>query len=110
MVADPDLSGLLVRLTRLGTPMAPLTTTPVAPLVLALVAGEVVAAGIPTTFASRVTAAVRANSRPSTAAPVVAVIEAKAIMVPFNTEPVPKVAELPTCQNTLAARAPLIRS
>src|SRR5213075_858468 len=49
-------------------------------------------------LASRVTAPVRANSRPSTAAPVVTVIEANARMFPLNTEVVPKVAELPTCQ------------
>ena len=58
---------------------------------------------------SSVTAAVRANSRPSTVAPVVTVIEAKARMFPLNTEPVPRVAELPTCQKTLAALAPPLR-
>src|SRR5437667_167922 len=58
---------------------------------------------------SRVTAAVRANSRPSTVAPVVTVMEAKARMFPLNTEPVPKVAELPTCQKTLAALAPPLK-
>src|SRR2546421_12888875 len=58
---------------------------------------------------SKVTAAVRANSRPSTAAPVVTVIEANARMLPLNTEPVPSVAELPTCQKTLAALAPPLR-
>src|SRR5437762_13703117 len=58
---------------------------------------------------SRVTAAVRANNRPSTAAPVVMVMEAKARMFPLNTEPVPKVAELPTCQKTLAALAPPLK-
>src|SRR3989454_1798077 len=58
---------------------------------------------------SRVTAPVRANSRPSTAAPVVTVMEANARMFPLNTEPVPSVAELPTCQKTLAALAPPLR-
>src|SRR6185503_18768341 len=58
---------------------------------------------------SKVTAAVRANSRPSTAALVVAVMEAIARMVPLNTEPVPRVAELPTCQIMLAAWAPPLR-
>src|SRR5438105_10633063 len=58
---------------------------------------------------SKVTAAVRANSRPSTAAPVVTVIEANARMLPLNTEPVPRVAELPTCQKTLAALAPPLK-
>ena len=63
----------------------------------------------PMILESRVTAAVRANSRPSTAAPVVTVMEAKARMFPLNTEPVPRVAELPTCQNTLAALAPPLK-
>src|SRR4051812_45397521 len=55
---------------------------------------------------SRVTAPFRANSLPSTVAPVVAVIEVKARMVPFMTEVVTRVAELPTCQKMLAALAP----
>ena len=37
-------------------------------------------------LASKVTAPVRANNRPSTAAPVVTVMEAKARMFPFTTE------------------------
>src|SRR5688572_1482653 len=65
--------------------------------------------GNPIVFESRVTAAVRANRRPSTVAPVVTVIEAIARMFPLKTEPVPRVAELPTCQKTLAALAPPLR-
>src|SRR5437867_6215676 len=61
------------------------------------------------TLESSVTAPVRANSRPSTAAPLVTVMEANARMLPLNTEPVPRVAELPTCQKTLAALAPPLR-
>jgi hypothetical protein len=41
--------------------------------------------------------------------PVVAVIVVRARMVPLKVEPVPSVAELPTCQKTLQAWAPLIR-
>ena len=58
---------------------------------------------------SRVTAPFRAKSRPSTVAPVVAVMEVKARMFPLKTEVVPSVAELPTCQKTLAACAPPLR-
>src|SRR5580765_5576457 len=65
--------------------------------------------GIVMVLESRVIAAVRANSRPSTDAPVVTVMEAKARMFPANTEVVPRVAELPTCQKTLAALAPPLR-
>jgi hypothetical protein len=36
-------------------------------------------------------------------------MEAMARMFPLNTEPVPSVAELPTCQKTLAALAPPLR-
>ena len=61
-------------------------------------------------LASRVTAPVRAKSRPSTVAPVVTVIEAEARMFPLNTEPVPRVAELPTCHTTLDALAPPLKT
>src|SRR2546430_17052801 len=60
-------------------------------------------------LSSRLTAAVLANNRPSTAAPVVTVMEAMARMFPLNTEPVPRVAELPTCQKTFAALAPPLK-
>ena len=60
-------------------------------------------AGFVMVSVSSVTAAVRANTRPSTVAPVVTVMEANARMLPLNTEPVPRVAELPTCQKTLEA-------
>ena len=52
----------------------------------------------PIVLASRVTAPVSANSRPSTTAPVFAVIETLAMMVPAMWELVPSVAELPTAQ------------
>src|SRR5438093_4553128 len=60
-------------------------------------------------LAPKVTAAVRANSRPSTAPPVVTVMDANARMFPLNTEPVPSVAELPTSQKTLAALVPPLK-
>ena len=49
---------------------------------------------------SRVTAALRARARPSMVTPVVTVIEVSAMMVPAMEDPVPNVAELPTCQKT----------
>ena len=62
--------------------------------------GDVGAIALPMemVLASKVTAPFRANSRPSTAAPVVTVMEVKAKMLPLKTEVVPNVAELPTCQ------------
>src|SRR5258708_6986441 len=55
-------------------------------------------AGSVMVLASKVTAAVRADSRPSTAAPFCSVMEVRARMFPLKTEVVPRVAELPTCQ------------
>src|SRR6476619_2377035 len=52
---------------------------------------------------------VGARTRPSMVTPVVTVIDANAITVPRIVEWVPSVAELPTCQKTLPACAPLIR-
>ena len=59
---------------------------------------------------SRVTAPLRANSEPRMTAPVLAVIDVRARIDPMNLEATPSVAELPTCQNTLHAAAPLISS
>ena len=73
--------------------------------------GAVVSAGeLVTLFESRVTAALRAKRRPLIDAPVVAVIDVSARMVPLNDEYVPMVAELPTCQNTFAACVPFVRA
>jgi len=58
---------------------------------------------------SNVTAAFRASTLPSTLAPVVTVIDVKARMFPLKVDAVPRVAELPTCQKTLQAWAPLTR-
>jgi len=57
-----------------------------------------------------VTAPSIANARPNTVAPVFKVIDCWARMFPWNRVLVPKVAELPICQKTLQAWAPLIRS
>jgi hypothetical protein len=58
---------------------------------------------------SSVVAPLRANVLPSIVAPVVTVIDVKARTVPVNTEFVPSVAELPTCQKTLQGDAPPMR-
>ena len=50
---------------------------------------------------SSVVAALRARRRPSTVAPVWAVIAVSAKTLPLNVVVVPSVAELPTCQKTL---------
>jgi hypothetical protein len=55
---------------------------------------------------SNVTAPVRARALPFSVAPVVSVTDAWAIMVPANVVLVPRVAELPTCQNTFSDTAP----
>jgi hypothetical protein len=58
---------------------------------------------------SNVTAPFRASSRPATDAPAPALTEVRARMVPRKVEPVPSVAELPTCQKTLHGEEPLTR-
>jgi hypothetical protein len=75
--------------------------------------GEAVAVGAaqpekPTWFVSIVTAPLRARPLPDTLAPVVRVMLVRARMLPTNTVPVPMVAELPTCQNTLQPTPPLV--
>ena len=52
---------------------------------------------------SRVTAPLRASARPAMVSPVSTEIEVRARMLPLKAEFVPRVAELPTCQNTLQA-------
>ena len=66
-------------------------------------------AGTVTTLDANVTAALLANARPSKDAPVPSEIDCAAIIVPLKTEFVPRVAEVPTCQNTLEAFAPPAR-
>ena len=58
---------------------------------------------------SRVTAPFSASRRPFTFAPVSAEMDVRAMTVPTSVEFVPSVAELPTCQKTMHACAPLIR-
>ena len=90
-------------------PAAP--AVPVAPVAAFAVVGAYVAAeqlGRFIWLLSRVTAPLRARSLPKMTAPVVAVTEVNASTVPTNTEFVPSVAELVTCQNTLHASPPLI--
>ena len=52
---------------------------------------------------SRVTAPFLASARPRRSAPVFIVMLVSAITVPTKLVPVPRVAELPTCQYTLQA-------
>jgi len=61
-----------------------------------------------TTLESNVTAPLRARVLPLTLAPVFRVMLVSARILPSNIVPVPSVAELPTCQNTLQV-SPLIR-
>jgi hypothetical protein len=73
-------------------------------------APDTVGPGLTAVLSSNVTAPVRAKALPSSTAPVVSVTDACARMVPTKVEVVPRVAELPTCQKTLAACAPPIRT
>ena len=66
--------------------------------------------GIVISLSCNVTAPVRASALPFSVAPVSIVMDILANMVPSNTEYVPSVAELPTCQKMLAAVAPPLRT
>jgi len=59
---------------------------------------------------SIVTAPFRANAAPVMVAPVFRVMLVSARIVPWKAVVVPRVAELPTCQKTLHARAPPVRT
>src|SRR5258706_6519879 len=67
------------------------------------------AAGLAMASPIRVTPPIRANARPARGAPAAKLIDWFAMILPFMPEPLPIVAELPTCQNTLAACAPPMR-
>lgn len=56
-----------------------------------------------------VIAPLRASALPVNEAPVLKEIDCIAITVPLKEEVVPKVAELPTCQKILDAKAPPAR-
>jgi hypothetical protein len=73
------------------------------------VGGGVAQVGTVILSVSRLTSPLRASMRPATVSPVVTEIDVRARMVPVKAEWVPRVAELPTCQNTLQAWAPLMR-
>lgn len=62
------------------------------------------------TLWSRVTAPLRARARPSMVALVRTEIDCSAMIVPLKDVFVSSVAELPTCQKTLHAWAPLMRA
>ena len=62
--------------------------------------------GVTKVSSSRVTAPLRASARPITWVPVVTVTDVSAMIVPSKVDVVPSVAELPTCQKTLQAKAP----
>jgi hypothetical protein len=73
------------------------------------VVGVVMQAGEVKTEVSKETWPLRARALPSTVALVWTVMDVSARIVPLKLEAVPRVAELPTCQNTLQAWAPLVR-
>ncbi len=78
------------------------------PIAVGVGVGNVAQIPLMTVLLSSVTAPVCANSWPFIYAPVVAVMESYAKMCPTKVEFVPKVAELPTFQNTRQCRALLM--
>src|SRR5579859_2556295 len=73
------------------------------------VTGAVSAFGMVMTLASNATEPTRARALPSSVALVSSVMDCAASRVPLKTELPPIVAELPTCQKTLAALAPPLK-
>ena len=73
------------------------------------VADGVVHDGVVMVSASSVTAPLRAKTRPTIVVPVSTVMLCIANTEPWKLDPLPRVAELPTCQKTLHACVPLIR-
>jgi hypothetical protein len=72
--------------------------------------GDAVAqAGTVIVSSSRVTAPLRASARPAIVSPVFTEIDVRARILPEKSELVPRVAELPTCQNTSQAWASPVR-
>jgi len=65
--------------------------------------------GTETPLPSSVTAPFRAKALPDMFAPVFKVMLVSARMSPANVVVVPRVADEPTCQNTLRLKAPLIK-
>lgn len=97
--------------TVVSTPPAIVVTSATVVAAVVVVVGAICAqTGAVTMFESKVTAPLRARSRPVTFAPVVALIDVNDITVPKNTEFVPNVVELPTLQNTLQTSAPLVNA
>ena len=95
--------------------LTPRPSVPAATSALAWLAWGNTAAGpdgsaLPKVLVSRVTAPLRARTRPSIDAPVVTVIDVSARMLPVNAVPVPSVADEPTCQKTLLAWTPPVRT
>jgi hypothetical protein len=74
------------------------------------VGGAIVQAGTVIVSSSRVTAPLRASARPAMVSPVSTEIDVRARMLPAKSVLVPRVAELPTCQNTLQAWASPVRT
>jgi hypothetical protein len=72
--------------------------------------GGVSQSGVVKVLSSRLTCPLRASARPMTSVPVVTEMEVSAMIVPTKSELVPSVAELPTCQKTWQAWAPLTMS
>src|SRR5581483_5375157 len=88
-----------------GGLLAPPSLTPPAPPSLADVVSQT---ANKTVLESIVTAPFCASARPERLAPVVSVMLVSARMVPTKVVPVPRVAELPTCQKTLQPLPPLM--
>jgi hypothetical protein len=109
-VVDGDVAGPVTVVVGFVVVEVGLVDVEVDAVVVVVVEGGAAAhAGPVKVLLSNDTCPFRAKARPCTTVPVVTEIDVNAMIVPLNDEFVPRVAELPTCQKTLQAWAPLMR-
>jgi hypothetical protein len=100
--------GLLMVKLKVVVPPTPIAAAPNALMMLGGAIKLTLHWAIETVLLSSVTAPVCARALPDKLAPVFKVMLVNARMFPMNEVVVPRVAELPTCQNTSQAEAPLM--
>jgi hypothetical protein len=101
--------GLLMVKLKVVVPPTPMAAAPNALAMVGAATKVPLHWAIETVLLSSVTAPFCARALPDKLAPVSKVMLVNARMFPMNEVVVPRVAELPTCQNTSQAEAPLMR-
>ncbi len=108
VVTGARVAGTLVVVLPMAVVVVGAAVVVVGAAVVVVVVGDTAHVGLVIALLSRVTAPFCASSLPFIVALVVAVIDVKARTEPCIDELVPRVAELPTCQNILQGLAKLV--